>query len=424
MDRFLRVHGLSPENVDIESLLADFRSEMEKGLAGEDSSLAMIPTFIDVDGDVPAGEPVIVIDAGGTNLRIATVIFGRDGKPRIDDFSKYQMPGIDRELAADEFFGQLAEYLRPVAGKSGRIGFCFSYPAEISPDRDGKLIRWSKEIKVPSVVGQYIGKGLLSALGAAGADKKVTVLNDTIATLLAGKSSAAGRPYASYIGFILGTGTNMAYVEKNSRITRRDDLDATGSQAINVESGNFSLAPRGDIDEALDADTLIPGEHKFEKMISGLYIGNIMLRALKAAAGECLFSDECSGVISRISELSGRDVDDFLCNRGAGPLVNDAVAGDDAGKVRQVLEGIYARAAKLTAVNISAAVLKSGAGRDPARPVCINIDGSTYYKAYGLQAGTEKYLSEILGGRGISYDLVHADDAPLIGAAVAGIINS
>ncbi|OVE73386.1 hypothetical protein BVX94_04050 [bacterium B17] len=423
MDEFLKAHGLSADNVDIDRLLGDFRSEMEKGLAGEDSSLAMIPTFIDVDKDVPAGEPVIVIDAGGTNLRIATITFGDDGKPQIDDFSKYQMPGIERELTADEFFGQLAEYLRPVIGKSDKIGFCFSYPAEIAPDRDGKLIRWTKEIKVPSVVGEYIGKGLLGALGEAGEGKKIAILNDTIATLLAGKATAAGQSYESYIGFILGTGTNMAYVEKNSNITKRNDLDAAGSQAINVESGNFGLAPRGDLDEELDADTLIPGEHKFEKMISGLYISNIMLRSLKAAVAEGLFSDECAGVISSIDELSGRDVDDFLDNRGAGPLVNDSVVGEDAEKIRQVLEGLYARAAKLTAVNISSAVLKSGAGTDPSKPVCINIDGSTYYKACGVKEKTEAYLSEILGGRGISYDLVHADDAPMIGAAVAGITN-
>ena len=58
---------------------------------------------------------------------------------------------------------------------------------------------------------------------------------------------------------------------------------------------------------------------------------------------------------------------------------------------------------------------------DPEYPVCINIDGSTYYKAFGLREKAEAYLSEILGSRGISYDLVRADDAPMIGAAVAGL---
>ena len=37
-------------------------------------------------------------------------------------------------------------------------------------------------------------------------------------------------------------------------------------------------------------------------------------------------------------------------------------------------------AAVLTAVNLASAILKTGEGLDSGRPVCVNVDGSTYYR--------------------------------------------
>jgi len=70
---FLRTLGISTDSIGVEPLLDAFRTEMDAGLSGLPSSLAMIPTFIPVDRPVPAGVPVIVLDAGGTHLRAATV---------------------------------------------------------------------------------------------------------------------------------------------------------------------------------------------------------------------------------------------------------------------------------------------------------------------------------------------------------------
>ena len=92
---FLREHGADVSAVDTRAVLADFQAQMDAGLAGIDSSLAMIPTFIDPHRPIPAMKPVVVMDAGGTNLRICTVAFADDGTPNIDDFTRHRMPGID-----------------------------------------------------------------------------------------------------------------------------------------------------------------------------------------------------------------------------------------------------------------------------------------------------------------------------------------
>ncbi len=101
-------------------------------------------------------------------------------------------------------------------------------------------------------------------------------------------------------------------------------------------------------------------------------------------------------------------------------LVN--VSDSDARFIRTTAEAVVGRAAKFAAINISAALIKAVA-ESSELPVCINIDGSTYYKAAGLREKTEKYLDEILSVRRIPYTLVHVDRAPMIGAAIAGLVN-
>ncbi|RMD82120.1 MAG: hexokinase, partial [Lentisphaerae bacterium] len=290
---FLAAANMDPDQIDIEACVENLLEEMRRGLAGEPSSLAMIPTYLNCEEDVPTGKPVIVMDAGGTNVRVCVVEFASDGSATISDFAKYRMPGIDRELSADEFYGELAGFLSPVIAKSDRIGFCFSYPSEISPEKDGKLLRWTKEVKVPEVEGTYIGAGLIEHLGEKGVErKKIVLLNDTVATLLAGKAVGDTYGCADYIGFILGTGTNTAYVEKNVNIRKLSGLPGDGRMPINMESGNFNKAPMSYIDDRFDATTVNPGCQRFEKMISGAYLGPLALQVLKAAAREQLFSAE------------------------------------------------------------------------------------------------------------------------------------
>ncbi len=424
-DAFVRQHGLAGGILDTAALLRTFENEMLNGLAGRPGSLAMIPTFIPIEREVPADTPVLVMDAGGTNLRVATVVFHKTGKPEVGDFAKYPMPGLSRTYSATEFFDELAERLLPAAGRARHIGFCFSYPAEITPDGDGRLLYWTKEVQAPEVVGQSLGSRLVAALATRGCGgQSVTILNDTVATLLAGKSAGAARRCSSYVGFILGTGTNTAYVEQNARITKRSDLAPGGAQAINVESGNFAGGPQGDLDRALDAATANPGRQTFEKMVSGAYLGGIGWQALQAAAREGCVSAPAAALIKTLPALSTIELDHFVTNPFLkGPLAGPDLTDADREFVWHVFTAIIDRAARLAAINIAAAVLKSGAGTSPLYPVCVNIDGSTVHKTHGFMATMEAQLRALLDARGVACHLTHVDEAPVIGAAVAALMR-
>ena len=424
--KFLKDNGLDVDAIDRRGLLGAFASEMANGLSGKSSTLMMIPSFISIDRPVKTDTPVVVLDAGGTNLRRAVVRIDRRGKVVISDFAERDMPGSKSHVELDEFFQIFADFVEPVMKVSASIGFCFSYAAEITPDRDAILLHWSKEIDAPAVVGKLIGKGLRQQLARKRLAPQITILNDTVATLLAGRSMGVTKNYSAYIGFILGTGTNTAYLEQNSRITKRSDLDPAGSMVINIESGAFGKIGQSNFDRLLDANTSTPGTYVFEKMISGGYLGALGLVVLKEAAKAGFFSAAARGKILQMAELSSEHLGNFCGGKldPGNPLSDPAIGQEDGEMIRELCTPVFARSAVLTAVNLASAILKTGQGKDPKRPVCVNVDGSTYYKtlAADFQNRVKRELADLVRPAGVAYELVQVDRSPTIGAAVAGLM--
>jgi hexokinase len=409
---------------DVEALLGSFELEMEKGLSGEASSMAMIPAYVGAASTLPLDTPVAVIDAGGTNLRICIACFDKHGQIQLSNFSKQPMPGRDHEIGADEFYRVLADALAPLKDEFKNIGFCFSYPATIMPNYDGRLLHWTKEIKIPELVGRHVGEGLLDELEARRIfGKHVVLLNDTVAVLLAGLSQGQAFNASTYIGLILGTGTNTAYVEKNENIGKLDGYLDSGEQVINVESGGFSVFNRGPFDLQLDEHSENTGSHIFEKAISGAYMGQLTLELLQALASEGVFSSAGGAALAIMKELSTIHIDNLLAGNGrdTGVLESEAFSNDDRDIMKTVFAAVVDRVALLTAVNILATVIKSGAGRDPESPVCVNIYGSTYYKTYQLADKVQAHLGAMLKVHGLHVRCIHVDDAPVVGAAIAGL---
>ncbi|MDF7800531.1 hypothetical protein P4C99_13720 [Pontiellaceae bacterium B1224] len=425
INAWLKDKMVSAEAYNADSLLAGFLDEMKKGLAGECSSLAMIPAYVGTEGQVPPEKSVAVIDAGGTNLRICVAKFTEAGEIKLSAFSKQPMPGRDEEVSAADFYKVLVDALEPLKDDFEHIGFCFSYPTNILPDFDGRLLHWTKEIKIPELVGSHIGSGLIEALEERGmTGRKVVILNDTVACLLAGLAQGQTFNASSYIGFILGTGTNTAIVEKNENIVKLDGYLGAGSQVINVESGGFAAFKRGPLDLELDEASENPGGHVFEKTISGVYMGSITLKLLKSLSKEDgVFSDVGTQSLADMNELSTIHIDNLVADndRDKGMLDTGAFTDADRDVMKLVFTAVVDRAALLTAVNILAAVVKGGAGTDPERPVCVNIDGSTYYKTFQMPEKVQGYLQPMLQKRGLHIRCIQVEDAPVVGAAIAGL---
>lgn len=426
ISEFLSTHNISADTIDLEALVQRFLSEMEKGLDGKkESSLQMIPTYTTVVDRLEAGKQVIVLDAGGTNLRSCLVSFSEDGDAIITDFRKTTMPGIKEEVSAQAFFSAIADEAERLIDKSDRIGFCFSYAAEILPNHDGVPIIFSKEIKAPEVIGKPVGAHLLAELARRGCDvtnKRVVVLNDTVATLLAGVSAKSEVPYSGFVGFILGTGTNTAYVEDHAKITKL--ALAEGRQIINVESGNFDYCP-GAVDRTFFDSTKHPHAYHLEKMISGAYLGPLAATVIERAIEEGVLSEQFATRFRAFPPLTTMVMSNYLeMPFNEEYALVSCVKGSeaDAQALWMIINAIIDRAAKLTAANLSATILKSGAGSDPRRPVLINADGTTFYKTEYLKRYTEFYIKQSLQDRHGRYcRFTQIADSPTIGAAIAAL---
>ena len=172
---FLTSHGMEPERVDFDSTTAAFISDMELGLRGRESSIRMIPTYLTADGQLPLGEPAAVIDAGGTNFRTALVSFTEDG-PVIDALSVCAMPGTDGAVAWEDFISFVADRLAPLLDRADKVGFCFSYPTEETPERDGRVLSLTKQVQLTGFEGRLICADLAAELERRGITGKSFVL--------------------------------------------------------------------------------------------------------------------------------------------------------------------------------------------------------------------------------------------------------
>jgi hexokinase len=227
------------------------------------------------------------------------------------------------------------------------------------------------------------------------------VLNDTVATLLAGLS-CQGKECPGQIGFILGTGTNVACVEKGT--------------IRNAESGECDKMARSPCDLAYDATLPDTGAAPFEKMVSGAYLGGVGRELLKAAARAGLIDGAGLDGVS----LTALDLDAF----GAGDVSSSsplaaALAPKDIPVARELVRAVFLRAVSLTAAHLAAFVRRSAeAGRSPVR---ITADGSTYWKtrAVDFDGLVRKEIAELVPD--VPFEIVHIDEAPMVGAAVAAM---
>jgi hexokinase len=279
---FLGYYGFDAGGISVNGLIDSLLYDMETGLS-EDAAKTpgaltaaqdMIPTWALPPASPPQNTSVIVIDAGGTNFRSCLVSFDGEGRPEISNMEKFAMPATDRELSKKDFFDAIASKLNQVKNKSARIGFCFSYAMEITPDGDGVVLGFSKEIKAPEVIGSRVGGCLAEALARQGWKKpeRIVLLNDTTAALLAGAATAGGgKSYDSFAGLILGTGLNSAYIESAPipKIQRAAISVIPAKQIVVCESGKFNKLPRSQFDMAMDKTTNTPVRKGREKSVTG-----------------------------------------------------------------------------------------------------------------------------------------------------------
>ncbi|XP_011906508.1 PREDICTED: hexokinase-3 isoform X3 [Cercocebus atys] len=273
----------------LQQIQASLLGSMEQALRGQASpapAVRMLPTYV---GSTPHGTEqgdfmVLELGATGASLRVLWVtltgIEGHRVEPRSQEFVIPQevMLGAGQQLF-DFAAHCLSEFLdtQPVSKQGLQLGFSFSFPCHQTGLDRSTLISWTKGFRCSGVEGQDVVQLLRDAIQRHGAYNidVVAVVNDTVGTMMGCELGA--RPCE--VGLVVDTGTNACYMEEARHVAVLDE--DRGRVCVSVEWGSFSdVGALGPVlttfDHTLDHESLNPGAQRFEKMIGGLYLGELV----------------------------------------------------------------------------------------------------------------------------------------------------
>ncbi|XP_056601413.1 hexokinase-2 [Triplophysa dalaica] len=398
VDKYLYHMRLSEEN--LMDFSRRFRKEMDKGLGRDTNPTAavkMLPTFVRSTPDGTETGDFLALDLGGTNFRVLLVKVSSNGKQKVEMENQiYAIPENIMRGSGTELFDHIAECLANFLEKMGikdkklPLGFTFSFPCQQTKLDESYLVSWTKGFKASGVEGRDVVGLLRKAINKRGDFDIdiVAVVNDTVGTMM----TCGYDDHHCEIGLIVGTGTNACYMEEMRHMEMVDGDE--GRMCVNMEWGAFGDDGalndiRTDFDREIDAGSLNPGKQLFEKMISGLYMGELVrLILLKMAKDGLLFQGHTTpdllttghfqtSFISAIEHEKNNEglvsTDQVLRSLGLDPTPEDCVA------TQRVCQIVSTRAAHLCAATLTAVLRQIRDNKAAERlRTTIGVDGSVY----------------------------------------------
>uniref|UniRef100_A0A452THH4 Hexokinase-2 n=1 Tax=Ursus maritimus TaxID=29073 RepID=A0A452THH4_URSMA len=377
-----------------------FRKEMEKGLGATThptASVKMLPTFVRSTPDGTEHGEFLALDLGGTNFRVLRVRVTDNGLQKVEMENQiYAIPEDLMRGSGTQLFDHIAECLAnfmdklQIKDKKLPLGFTFSFPCVQTKLDESFLVSWTKGFKSSGVEGKDVVTLIRKAIQRRGDFDIdiVAVVNDTVGTMM----TCGYDDQNCEIGLIVGTGSNACYMEEMRHIDMVEGDE--GRMCINMEWGAFGDDGtlddfRTEFDQEIDMGSLNPGKQLFEKMISGMYMGELVrLILVKMAKEELLFGGKVSPGLLTTGQFETKDVSDIegekdgtrkarevLVRLGMDPTQEDCVA------THRICQIVSTRSASLCAATLAAVLrrIKENKGEERLRST-IGVDGSVYKK--------------------------------------------
>ncbi|ORX36465.1 hexokinase-domain-containing protein [Kockovaella imperatae] len=411
----------------------------------KDGMVVVIPTFV---FGWPTGEEkgeYLALDLGGTNLRVCLVTLMGHGKFEVTQ-TKYRLTEDQKQEDGQKLLDFCAEcldsFIRDSLGRTEEdgilsLGFTFSYPcSQLRIDHGGTLhwisiplIRWTKGFGAPNIEGHDVAAMFAASLKRLNVPAELTALiNDTTGTLIA---SNYVDPHTK-IAVIFGTGCNAAYMENAGSIPKMASVGLPEDQgmAINCEWGAFDSfdhqhLPRTKYDIQIDEASNKPGEQSFEKMIAGLYLGEIfrlimtdMIDSGDLFLGQNTYKLEKAYAFDTafLSLMESDPTDELLTIVGVFThFFGIETTLEERQFFKKLAVLIGTRAARLSACGIAAIVSKKGYLE---KGCAVGADGSLYNKYPHFADRVHTALVDIFGEKGRNIVTHHAEDGSGVGSAI------
>ncbi|XP_049872311.1 hexokinase type 2 isoform X1 [Pectinophora gossypiella] len=420
----------------LREIMKRLHNDLVKGLGKDTHAKSIVKCWITYIQDLPNGKErgkFLALDLGGTNFRVLIINLGEnhfDMQSKIYAIPQHIMTGTGMAL-----FDHIAECLANFMKEHGvyeerlALGFTFSFPLKQLGLTKGILQRWTKGFSCSGVVGEDVVQGLKDAIARRG-DVQIdicAILNDTTGTLM----SCAWKNHNCKIGLIVGTGSNACYVEKTENCDQFDGEAGKPELLINTEWGAFGDDGtldfvRTEFDREVDSNSINPGKQIQEKMISGMYMGELVRLALvKFTKMGLLFGGRGSDLLFQrgsfytkyVSEIESDKAGDFTsCMEVLEELGLSHATETDMASVRHVCECVSRRAAHLVSAGIATLLNKMNEPR-----VTVGIDGSVYRFHPHFHTLMCDKIAQLVNP-GIQFDLMLSEDGSGRGAALVAAV--
>ncbi|KAK2197038.1 bifunctional Hexokinase [Babesia duncani] len=434
----------------LKDVAQNFYSELVAGLKAHrrhhnlwlpnECSFKMLDSYIT---DVPSGDEsgsYYALDFGGSNFRAVRIKVMGNGKMErqqatfsLRHASALGTKGLlDQSATATELFDHFAARIGNLMKEAGDdlnppkpipVGFTFSFPCTMLSRRKAILLDWTKGFETgrgtnDQVEGRDVGKLMDDAFRRHNINARVSIiLNDTVGTLMSvAYQKPEGYPECR-MGLILGTGFNICYTEH--------DYLHYGyiGKVINVECGNFDKElPINPVDYEIDWFTANMGRGKFEKLIAGAYLGEIIRRHMILYLRE-----QAPPSMWEVGTFTSMDASEIV-NDPFGDYTkareiclsrwNTEFSTEILDGLRKICEAAFSRSAGLAAAAIAATARKTRTYLTN-KATCA-IDGSLYVKNDWYRHKLEYYLTKVSRSDLLrSVVLLASDDGSGKGAAIA-----
>lgn len=372
--------------------------EIQNGLSKSTQDIAtvkMLPTFVQSTPDGTEHGDFLALDLGGTNFRVLLVKI-RSGKRRsVEMHNKiYAIPLEVMQGTGEELFDHIvhciSDFLDYMGMKNARLplGFTFSFPCRQTSLDAGILVTWTKGFKATDCEGEDVVGLLRDAIKRREEFDLdvVAVVNDTVGTMM----TCAYEEPTCEVGLIAGTGSNACYMEemKNVEMIEGDE----GQMCVNMEWGAFGDNGclddiRTEYDRSVDDFSLNPGKQRYEKMISGMYLGEIVRNILIDMTKKgFLFRGQISETLKTRSIFETKFLSQIESDRLALLQVRSILQHlgldstcDDSIIVKEVCGTVSRRAAQLCGAGMAAVVdkIRENRGLDHL-DITVGVDGTLY----------------------------------------------
>lgn len=399
-DKFLRQHSLYYNDMDFDAIVELHKIEIKNAISGRKSSLSAIPSRCFSENLSLKPKNVIAVDSGGTNLRVALIAFDSHGEPLIERQDKYLFPFSGKNATSEEFFTFIADKIKFYTEYCNieHIGVSCAYNSIINNERDAVIDGLGKEMRVSDIKGKRFAFELKKHI-TQNNGIKIVCLNDTAASMIGSLNTKLLLSGSFCCGLVVGTGMNTCYKQpKGGILSPKNGL----CDIIVTEAAYFNKVKRSTLDEKLDNESSIPGDHVYEKMIGGKYLPVLFSLCMRQAYTEGYLSED------RYTEQKqhGSQLDEILFS---------SLNGRDDIFAREVLAGIIKRAAMFSAANIAAYSVLSECDK-----VYVSCEGTTVNKLAGFKDSLTDYLNyHLIKKEGIGYELQSCEDSVIKGAAKA-----